>query len=259
MGLVRDLVQSSQRKVSCVIVYGSSGNLVDHFSAQVLDTLKDWALGVARVQLHGLSFPRGTGVLTDADFDEHLSQYLHIQPNEGLSHGFAARAKRGGKAPLVHFLDWGCYGAANEVLNGPALATWLSFCASRLQAAVVGTERILSYVALVLPNDRHEGLRGFLDAQSQQPHLRESHFHFHPLQPLQRVTPQDLRTFLADDENTSCDPAYRHDIPERICAFTGGEFEATVKLLEDAEHGNQWPELYRKLPAAPPPPPVEDF
>ncbi len=108
--------------------------------------------------------------------------------------------------------------------------------------------------------EKHDALRQRFDELSRQPRLRQPHFEMHLLQPLRQITPQDLDAFLSDEDNTSCPPEYRHDVAERICAETGGEFEATVELLEKAERGYMWPDLYHTLPeVAPPAPNLEDF
>ena len=259
-GLVRDLVRSHQRRLTCAVAYGSKGNLVGHFAQQVLDTLKD-SPELARVQRIDLSFPsealNGRKPRVE-DFDLHFRERFHIQFEQPLADALRKARRRGGIAPLVYFLNWGYYGEEKDV-GGPALTSWLTFCAEHLVSAVEGTDRILSYVALGLEGCRHKGFLGFLDTQSRRPGLDQNRFHLEPLQPLDIITPQDLHLFLADDDNTSCDPTYRGEMAERICQFTGGDFEATVELLENAERGNQWPELHRTLPKAEPPKPVEDF
>lgn len=243
MSLIRDLVGLQNRRVTCVVAYGSPGNMVEHFSVQVRDTLKDWARGTARLEHHPLAFPNGGGAASLDDFETHLRDYLHLQWEQELAEGFSKPRRGGPTASPVHFIDWGSYGVdGRDVPDGPALQTWLTFCCDRLGAAVTGRERILSYIALVLPPERHAGLCEFLDSQSQQEALKKTHFHVQHLQPLKKITPQDLRTFLADDENTSCHPEYRDEIAERICVKTGGEFEATVKFLEDAER-TSWYDL----------------
>ncbi|HSK78542.1 MAG TPA: toll/interleukin-1 receptor domain-containing protein, partial [Thermoanaerobaculia bacterium] len=46
---VRDLVNNTRRRVTCIIAYGAPSNLVHHFSMQSIHTLKDWAKDLARI------------------------------------------------------------------------------------------------------------------------------------------------------------------------------------------------------------------
>lgn len=258
---VRKLANEPHRRVSCVVAWGSGGNLVNHFAVQVVATLKDWARGLARIQRHDLPFPSSRGALSAADFEEVMRDSMHLQPEQDLSAAFAA-PRRGGPAQVhVHFLNWGCYGPGQRpALKASHLEAWLDFCCGPLAAAAGGVTRILSYVAVVVAADKHAALAQRLDELARLPRLRQPHFELRHLQPLRPVTPKDLDDFLAIEGNTSCPAEYRHDIAERICASTGGEFEATVELLEEAERGMMWPDLYHNLPpAAAPAAELEDF
>ncbi len=259
MGAVRRLVDGRERRVTCVVAYGPPGNLVDHFMFQVTDTLKDWALGLARIEGHHLKFPDRRDSLDAARLVEHFRDLMELQLGQELRAAFSAPRRGGPTATPVHFLNWGCYGPDHlPALRSTHLETWLSFCRDHLAPACPERSRILSYVAVVTPPERHEDLQKLIEKR--QAELRKPRFEILLLPALGEITANDLAVFLEDAENTSCPREYLRDLPERIYQRTRGNFEATVELLEEAERGNMWAELHRTLPEAPPPGrPRKDF
>ncbi|MCP4660529.1 MAG: hypothetical protein GY856_34445, partial [bacterium] len=175
MGAVRRLVASSERRVTCVVAYGPPGNLVDHFVVQVTDSLKDWALGLARIQGHPLKFPEKRESLDVAQFVEHFRDLMELQLGEELRVAFTAQHRGGPTATPVHFLNWGCYGPDQlPALRATHLETWLSFCCDHLAPACPERSRILSYVAVVTPPERHEALQKLIEKR--QAELRQARF-----------------------------------------------------------------------------------
>ncbi|HSK75925.1 MAG TPA: hypothetical protein VLQ45_05670, partial [Thermoanaerobaculia bacterium] len=158
----------------------------------------------------------------------------------------------GAQAAPVHFLDWGTYGSGyHPSLRTAHLESWLTFCCDHLAQACTGRSRIVSYVALGIGESLHEEFRARVERWRERPAFRQPHFDLLALPALGRVSANDLVRFLEDEDNTSCPREYLRDIPDRIIQKTGGDFEETVQLLENAERGMMWPELYETLPKAP--------
>jgi hypothetical protein len=246
---VRDLVNTQRRKVTCILAYGAPGNLVHLFSAQSVHTLKDWAKDLARVHHHPLKFPDRREELSPAQLEENFRELMQIQPAQSLEAAFRVERRGGPQAVPVHFLDWGTYGQGYlPPLRTNHLESWLTFCCDYLSKACTGRSRILSYVALVLDESRHEDLRARVERWRERPAFRQPHFDIFTLPALGQVSANDLVRFLEDEDNTSCPREYLNDIPDRIVRKTGGDFEATVLLLEQAERGMMWPELNETLP-----------
>jgi hypothetical protein len=250
VGAVRDLVDHRRRKIVFALAYGAQGSLVEHFSTQVKDTLKDWAKDLARIHSHPLSLPDRSFAPTPAAFEEAFREQMGLQPGQGLADAFRSERLGGTSALPVHFLDWGSHGPG-ALREGEILAC-LTFCIDRL-ASACPEHRLLAYLALVRDEDRHAGLENWFSGLAEQPQFRQPHCDLILLPALGKITGRDLRHFLEVEENTSCPPEYLHDLPERIVHHTGGDFEATVALLEDAERTFLWPELYETLPDSPTP------
>jgi hypothetical protein len=250
---VRDLVTNRRRRVTCILAYGAPGNMVHLFSAQSVATLKEWAKDMARIHYHPLKFPDLRESLSSGDCEEHFREFMQIQPYQDLEAAFHSERRGGPQATPVHFLDWRTYGPEHlPSLRTDHLESWLTFCCQHLLRACTGKARILSYIALVIGDHLHDELRARVERWRERPAFRQPHFDILALPSLGQVSANDLVRFLEDEDNTSCPREYLQNIPDRIIQKTGGEFEETVQLLEDAERGMMWPELYETLPKTPP-------
>jgi len=245
---VRELATNTQRRVTCVIAYGAGGSLVEHFSLQAMATLKDWALELARIERDTFEFPESRDRWSVAEVEESFRYRMSLQPEHELSKALEPK-RRGKRGPRpVLFFDWGCHGEAHrKALNSRHLETWLEFCCDHLAPACRGRSRVLAYVALAVDEDKHPTLRQVIEDLREEPAFRQPHFEIVPLPAMGKLTANDLARLLEDENNTSCPTEYLHDLPDRIIEETGGDFETTVKLLEDAEREMRWPELYRNL------------
>jgi TIR domain len=245
---VRDLVQSPQRRISCIVVYGSPGNLLDHFSNQSIDTLKEWDPNLARVHHYRLHLPESRDSLTSEAIEEKFRDLMQLQPAQELSEALQERYG-GPQATPVHFFDWGTYGPGHmSALRTDQLEMWLSFCCENLRGACAGRRRILNYIAVLVSETRHTAVLNWIEQTRQEARFRQTHFDLVLVPALGKVTTTDLARFMETEDNSSCPQEYLHDLPQRIILKTGGDFEQTVKLLEEAERGMMWPELYETLP-----------
>ena len=251
-GAVRELVDNPRRKVTCLVAYGGNGNLVDHFSAQMVDTLHDWAQDSARLEKYNLTMPAEREDLTAACIDAHFRDLMELTPLVPLHAAFDRRRRGGPSAKPVFFLDWNTYGDGHlPALHSGHLEGWLTFCCGHLERACPPGARILSYIALVSAEERHGELNEVLQELKDEPAFRQPHFRLVPVPALGKVSASDLLDFMENRDNCSCPEGYLHNLPDRIVQHTEGDFKATVTLLEDAERRNTWHELYAELPEAP--------
>jgi hypothetical protein len=104
------------------------------------------------------------------------------------------------------------------------------------------------YLALVLSDERerHKQLVDALQEYRKEPWCRHAAFRMNVLPPLGKVAEQDLFDFLEDPDNSSCPANIHTEIAERLIQRTGGRFDDTVKLMEQAEQGS-WYDLLEQL------------
>lgn len=69
------------------------------------------------------------------------------------------------------------------------------------------------------------------------------------------VSRQDLNDFFGDPDNTDCPEHIKSEAVKLIFRETGGAFEATVELIEQAEQSS-WYDLLARLQAQTPPEPT---
>jgi hypothetical protein len=78
--------------------------------------------------------------------------------------------------------------------------------------------------------------------------FRDRSFRLQLLPPLDQVSASDLADFLDGTDNSSCPDDLIPIMPDLIVAATDGQFEKTVKLVEQAEQ-TSWYALHDELVA----------
>ena len=247
---IEELVRSPTRRMTCLVVYGAEGNLVQHFAVQLAATLRTQAHDLVRLVPHSVWFDdEDRGDLDRSRIRDAFREAMKLQPLDGLDDAFAQRA-RGPRAQPVHFFNWGTYPSPRhpEKLSAQNIVAWLDFCRDELAAACPDSTQGVAYLSLETPEENHAKLEEWLMGLATR--LDSRRFTVVPVPALGKVEASDLLHFLLDDHNSSCPEALRSTLPARIVAKTGGSFEATVELLEEAERGFRWPELDEELPEA---------
>ena len=244
---VEKLVRGPRRRLTCLVAYGAEGNLVQHFAVQLAATLKIQAHHLARLVPHRLGLPDKRSNLGRHQIRDAFREDMRLQPPDGLEDAFG-HAARGPNAKPVHFFDWGTYPSPR---HGPKLKltdleTWIDFCREELTGACPDSARGLAYISLVTDEQNHAKLARWLAAKVGRDDTPR--FSLVPIPALGTVGPKDLLHFLMDEHNSSCPEDLHHSLAPRIVAKTGGSFEATVELLEEAEKGHRWFELDEELP-----------
>lgn len=245
-----ELVRSGSRRVMALVPYAAPGNSIPKLWDQLRHDLELSLSHLAEINWVRLQFPEGRGSLRH-DLEEELKLQLGAQPHEPVSYLLRRHAPRvvgPGKKPVL-WLDWGAFGTASGVqpeLKDKHLEDWLRFSSEYLGTHCPDDLRIVSYAALEVPDTQYEKLAHGLKEQRRQPWCRTPAFRLSELPPLGQVGESDLLDFLEDPNNSSCDPGIQTEIAERIIAKTGGAFEETVALLQEAESGS-WYDLLAQL------------
>ena len=251
---VSELVNIPRRRVTCLVAYGSRGNLVEHFAIQVLATMKEQPPPPpgqygASLEHKKVRLPEQREALTRELMLQELRTSLALQPGQPLAAAFQRPRRTGPRIRPVYFLDWGTFGRGHqpEVYSGH-LASWAELCCYDLRNVCPPSARIVAYISLVSPKARHPRLKELLSSMLRIRRYRKRHFQLIDIPPLPELQPDDLLRFLANEHNSSCPTALHQDLAERIVLETGGSFQATVELLEEAERGFLWFELDERLP-----------
>ncbi len=245
---VNDLVRSEQRRLCCMLAFGTPEASVKDFADQLFDHLRRTAgeiVHVHRVPMRCLPESHNFDVATLA---VKVRQDLGLGDRESIVGGLAQRLTKapGRKRPML-LLDWGVRGESEETrLHPQALEAWLHFCLQQLSLPCPKELRLLSLLALELPAERHKRLEDTLEKMSTKPDVRDRTFHLEVLPPLGQVNVKDLAAFL-DGRYSSCPKELFATMPELIIQKTGGSFDETVKLLERVEQTKSWYDLEEEL------------
>ena len=142
---------------------------------------------------------------------------------------------------------------ATAVLNRlsiAALEAWLVFCRQQLCAQCPKDLRLVSCLALELPQERQTALAQTVRNLRAEARFRDRAFRIELLPPLDQIEANDLADFLDGAGNSSCPDDLIAVMPELILHKTGGQFRQTVNLMEQAERLG-WYDLHDELVAKP--------
>jgi hypothetical protein len=143
-------------------------------------------------------------------------------------------------------LDWGVRGDARIPLAKEGVEAWLAFCAGTLCAQCPADLRLLSLLSLESPEKKHGRIEALVNGLRAEPRFRDRAFRLELLAPLDRVSANDLADFLDRRGNSSCPDDLIPLMPELIVRNTGGHFERTLALIEQAER-RSWYALHDDL------------
>jgi hypothetical protein len=247
---LEELIRSDSRRVVALVTYATPGNAIASLWEQLRDYLELTLDHLAVINWLHLQFPNERSRLR-RDLEEELKLQLQADANERVEHllrRHAPRIARAGKRPVL-WLDWGTFGPAAALqppLTGSQLGEWLQFTSEFLGSHCPDDLRLVSFVALESEAGNHARLSEKLQEHRRQPWARRPVFRLSDPLPLSHVAEADLLYFLEDPANSSCDPGIQAEVAQLVIARTGGDFEETVKLLDEAEKGS-WYDLLIRL------------
>lgn len=248
---VEELVRGGDRRVMAIVPYALKRNSIALFWEQLRHHL-ELSLGhLADIKWVRLQFPPGRSNLR-RDLEGELKLQLGAELNEPPRHllrRYAPKAVGHGRRPVL-WLNWGSFGegdpALDPLLKDDQLADWLRFSSAFLGPECPDDLRIVSYVAQEVPAKQYNSFVQKLRELRQAPWCRTPVFRLSDGEPLEEVDVLHLLDFLEDRNNSSCDAQIRREVAERIIAKTGGVFDATVALIQEAESGS-WYDLLARL------------
>lgn len=239
---VYELIASEARRVEAMVVYGAKGALVEQFGNQLRDYLESRQLCLSWLP------PRDPKTL-EVTFDrleEHLGLWLERRDFESLRMLLRRQAPPRGVSPStpVLCLDWGVFGTAGRPLSEEHLGDWLLFASDVLARHCPPEIRLVSYLALELPEAEHGPLEETVEELRAE--IRSQQFRCSLLPALADVTLVDLLDYLEDPTNTHCPASLGREAARCIFRHTRGRYEETVQLIARGEDEG-WNRLVREL------------
>ncbi len=235
--VVNELVRDSERRVCCVFAYGCEGNMIDRFTDQLLEFLRRNAREIAHVRRVSFPFLPPRSGFNIEQLRERVIRGLGLDLSStntldtALSKALAKRKPRAlDRAQPVLLLDWGVRGTTKKA----ALEAWLKFCFEHLCRACPRDMRLLVCLCLERPKEAHDTIK--VEVRKLHNRYVSKQFHLERLEPLDDIEEDELLEFLRSRHSSfpEDDPLLR-DLPFLIQQKTGGRFEETVKLLEQAD------------------------
>jgi hypothetical protein len=244
---LEELLRSGSRRVMALVPYAEPGNSIPSLWLQLRHDLELSLSHLADIAWVTLELPEGRANFGH-DLEEELKLQLKASPGQTVKSLLRDRAPKavGPNRRPVLWINWVPAGAGDRaaLLPDEHLAAWLQFSCGFLVANCPDDLRIVSYLALEVP-DQEEFSRK-LQEHRRQDWCRTPAFRLSELPPLGQVGESDLLFFLEEAANSSCDAGIVTEVTERIIAKTAGTFEATVALIQEAENGS-WYDLLARL------------
>jgi hypothetical protein len=245
---LRELVRGDGFRVLALVAYAAPGNAADSLAEQLEHDLELEIEPFATLKWRRLELPQQRTQLRE-DLAHELRLQLEAEVGEVEQHllrRHAPKALRPGRRAVLS-LDWGCCGEGHQPpLSPPQFGEWLRFSSDFLTGRCPADLRLVSFLAVETERAQHPRLARVLAEQESEPWCQNPAFLLTVLPPLGDVAEADLRKFLRDPGNTSCDPAIQAEIARRIGQRAGGNFEHTVALLEEGQKGS-WYDLLKRL------------
>jgi len=215
----------------------------------LLGYLRRLAKDVAQVRRIPLTLP----VMESFEVSQlafEVRRQLGLSERDTFGVALTSRKPRGpGRARPVLMLDWGVRGTTRDSrLRIGALEAWLTFCCQYLAAQCPKDLRLIACLAIEIDQERHPVLEDTVRHLRADARFRNRTFRLELLERLDQIEANDLADFLNGPGNSSCPDDILLDVPELIVKVTGGQFQETVNLIEQAERTG-WYELYDELSA----------
>ena len=244
-----DLVHSGPLRAMALISYAAPGNRLESLYEQLRHYLDVAAFDQLAIRRRRLEFPPVRENLRHTLEDE-LRQQLECEDNEDVTWLLRRHGPRvtGGGSRAVLWLDWGvCNQADDSVALKPShLEAWLRFTSEFLADRCPDDLRIVSYLAIEQPDTRrHAGFVAKLQDYHNEPWCLRPGFWLSLLPPLEAVPFGELLKYLRD--HTCCEVPIQPEVARRLILRTGGQFEQTAALAQEAEESRSWYDLLIRL------------
>lgn len=233
---VNELLTVGAQRVEAIIAYAAPRNHLDQFSRQALDYLDRRKVEYRRVPVQ-LPARRGPGLR--AALPEELRQQLSARDGEDTT---ALLRRWAGPRNRLLWIEWGCHQASD--LKPADLLQFLEFTSAELTRDCPRDLRIVSFIALEAPRDKHPTLAEKIGEAAVR--LFTDRFRCSLLPPLDSIQQMDLLSWLRDPHNSTCPPMRINEAARLIIEKTGGDYESVVALLHEAERVT-WSTLLRRL------------
>jgi len=246
---LKEFIRNDKRRVMALVACATPGNLLGSLHEQLRHYLELEVIELAEINWRQLQFPDNRQNL-QRDLEYELPLQLQADETEPVKYVLRRHAPRviGAGKKAVLWLNWGIFGNGPDrqtALKPSELETWLRFCSSFLCNHCPDDLRIVSYAAVEADNAKLERLAQLLQQYGWQNWCRHPAFRLNVLSPLGKVAENHLYDYLVDG-HTGCDPDIQSEIAERLIVATGGDFERTIALIQEAQQGS-WRNLLAQL------------
>lgn len=243
---VAELVRSDSRRVMALVAYAAPGNSIEALVSQFREHFESALSDFLEIKWLSPAFPSQRSRLRRG-LEEELRRLLGADSVKPVAHLLRRYSSATKGRQSVLWLDWGTFGKGHQEPLKPAqLTEWLRFSSEFLVTQFPDDLRAVSFLAIETEASRHARLAQTFQEHRRQPWCRRREFRLSVLPPLDRVSEEDLLDFFDDPRNSSCEPSISTEVAERLIVETGGEFEATVTLMSEAERSS-WYDLVTRL------------
>ena len=146
----------------------------------------------------------------------------------------------------VLMLDWGTRRATEHNRLSTGRSKPGSICCQYLAAQCPKDLRLISCLTIEIAQERHLALEDTVRHLRADARFRNRTFRLELLPRLDQIEANDLADFLNGPGNSSCPDDVLLVMPELIVKVTGGQFQETVHLIEQAERTG-WYKLHDEL------------
>jgi hypothetical protein len=237
---VDELRRSPNRRVEVFVSCGFEGSLIDRLGEQLYDYLRHQEIRITW-RRRDPEDPNPL-VFEPGRLQEELEIWLGNQ-EMGLTHALGAEVPSRGKIHVLG-LDWGVFGPRHrQQPSVDEIAEWICFCTDVLAPNCPDDLRIVCHLAMEISLGEEQTLEDEIEELADQ-HLSDA-FRCTFLPILEDVKLRDIRNYLADRANTNCPAPLAREMARLIFAKAKGNYQETVKLIDEGEKG--WNQFYRKL------------
>lgn len=240
------LVHHKEQRMICFLCYGGPSDMGGWFGRQIQSHIRRRITDQFDIRIRQCRLPPGDGFSADEirnGFFETFKMDASTDPQAVL---LAAKRKLPGNRTLVMMLDWQARSLdrPRQGLTANALRNWLGFCADTLAGACPRGMRVVGCLVVQGSPDKARKLDSVFTKLKKEFNARTPLFHLEVLNPLHHVDEEHIVEYL---RKVGCPGEFHDSLPALILAQTGGDFEKTVRLLDEQQFRMGWNRLAQWL------------
>ena len=247
-GLVDEMRQQGQRRMTSFVAYGEKGNLVDQAAEQFMEYMRRHASEAIRIQPVRLSLPQDLHEFDLEALQKSIQRQIFSEDVNSEANWLSGkRPKSKDKTSPFLFINFGCRGAEKDPgLTGSALEAWVAYCSKVLAPACPNDMGLLCCLALERPKNNYHKIEALLKNLMKNADYNNRLSRLALLPPFGDIDETHLKDFLDGPNNSSCPDKIIGKMPGLIATAANGNFSKTVERVEQAETEG-WYTVYDEL------------